>query len=91
MKEKYKLIIELYRNYLDTMKPYKELLGEGLSPICDAWYEDIYRVGEFIGVSRDEADACVDFCYEGYCCFILEDGTEYKANTLDEFVYVWEH
>ena len=57
MREKFELIMKLFENFIKVMKPYDEVLGEGLAPLSDAWYDDIYRVGEFIGVNRDWCDA----------------------------------
>ena len=91
MKEKFELIIGLYKDHMDTMKPYEDLLGCGVEPISNAWYEDIYRVGEFIGVDRDWSDACFDLLWYGYCMFTLDNGEEYKAESIEDFVYAWEH
>lgn len=91
MREKFELIMGLYKHHLDTMGPYNELLGEALSPIADAWYEDIYKVGEFLGVSEEWCDACFDFVYDGYCNFTLDSGEEYIAEIMDEFMYAWMH
>ena len=91
MREKFELIMALYKKHIDTMEPYRYLLGDGIAPISDAWYEDIYRVGEFIGVDRNWCDACFDFVYQGYCDFTLDSGEEYVAETMDEFMYAWCH
>ena len=91
MKEKFELLMKLFKNHIEIMKPYSEVLGDGVAPISDAWYDDIYRVGEFIGVNRDWCDACFDMVYYGYCWFTLDNGEEYKAEIIEDFVYAWEH
>ena len=91
MREKFELIMSLFEKYLDTMGPYNQLLGDGMSSISETWYESIYQVGEFIGVDREWCEICFDFVYDGYCHFILDSGEEYIAETMDEFMYAWCH
>lgn len=91
MYEKLKLICKLIQEYYETMEPYMELLGDGVSPITEGWYNSIEQVGVYLGLTEEQIDSCWNYEIEGNVSFTLNDGSEYIAYTIPQLVYAWEH
>jgi hypothetical protein len=53
MFEKVKLICGLIHECFDTMEPYEELLGDGVYPIFEGWYNSIEEVGVYLGLTEE--------------------------------------
>ena len=90
MLEKVKLICSLISKCCDVMEPYQELLGEGISPVYEGWYNSIEEVGVYLGLTEEQIDSCWNYEIEGYVSFTLTDGSEYIAYTIEQLVHAWE-
>ena len=90
-KEAVKLIIEVFQEQQKIMKPYYELLGEGLAKIEGAWDDTIYKFAKLLGISEEWIDACIDLVMLGSCNFTLNNGEDYTAHNIDDFIWAMEH
>lgn len=91
MYEKLKIICAQISKCYDTMEPYQKLLGDGVSPIFEGWYNSIEEVGVYLGLTEEQIASCWDYEIYGNVSFTLNDGSKYMAYTIDQLAYAWEH
>ena len=91
MFEKVKLICGLIRKCFNTMEPYQELLGDGVSPIFEGWYNSIEEVGVYLGLTEKQIDCCWDYEIYGKVSFVLDNGMDYTACTVGQLAYALGH
>ena len=86
-----KLGVELFKHQIEVLKPYRDLLMEGMDPISDAWFEDTIKVLEFMGLTdKDWQWLCYDLAYDGYLTFEI-NGEDFKATTIEEAIWAWNY
>ena len=91
MFEKVKLICGLICECFNTMEPYQELLGDGVSPIFEGWHHSIEEVGVYLGLTEEQIDCCWDYEIYGRVSFVLDNGMDYTACTVGQLAYALGH
>lgn len=86
--EKFDLIIELYRHQKKVMKPYFELLGDGMLDISEAWYQSIEYTATFFGMDEFWYNLCYDIASNGEAFIEIGDTTYVPRNGKD-LLYCW--
>ena len=75
-KENFKLTHQLLTTYHTATRPYDAVLGEGLLPLEDAWFNSIGAIAAHFGIDSQIFEILDEFVYDGDTITLYEEADE---------------